>query len=323
MAVYTHVDRPQIEELAARYDLGAVLHVQPIAEGVSNTNYRLDLEAGPHVLTLFEAATDASALPFITEFVDHLAADGIPCPAQRRDRQGQALQQLAGRSALLVEFLQGEWPRQPSDKQLAQIGAWLARLHVSGLSFPGPVPDNVMGLSSWQRIADRCAPLADEVAEGLAEELAEDLADLSEGWAHLPAGPVHLDLFPDNTLFQGDSLTAIIDYCYAAHEALAYDLAIVLNAWCADGEGRFDVGQAGTVLDAYQSIRPLGSDEQAALPLLLRAAALRFALTRLRDWLFPPDHALVTAKDPLPMISLLRTHRTGDMARTLLSGMSS
>ena len=56
---------------------------------------------------------------------------------------------------------------------------------------------------------------------------------------------------------------------------------------------------SAALLSGYESLRPLTVDERAALPLLARGAALRFALSRAYDWLNTPPGALVTRKDPL------------------------
>ena len=53
----------------------------------------------------------------------------------------------------------------------------------------------------------------------------------------------------------------------------------------------------------------MAAEEVAALPLLLRGAAMRFLLTRLHDWIFHPEGAMVTPKNPLEYYRKLRFHQ--------------
>ena len=55
--------------------------------------------------------------------------------------------------------------------------------------------------------------------------------------------------------------------------------------------------------------------EIAALPVLMRGAALRFLLTRTYDWLNPDPNALVRPKDPREYSKKLRFHNKVKHAR--------
>ena len=117
------------------------------------------------------------------------------------------------------------------------------------------------------------------------------------------------DLFPDNVFFQGETVSGIIDFYFACTDFFAYELAIVLNAWCFEADGQFNSTKARSFLSAYHAVSPLGDEERAALPILCRGAALRFLLTRLYDWLNPVPGALVVPKNPLEYWAKLKFHR--------------
>lgn len=110
--------------------------------------------------------------------------------------------------------------------------------------------------------------------------------------------------------FSGDALTGFIDFYFACTDALAYDIAICLNAWCFDKDGAFMPAHGQALLRAYQSVRKMTEAELAALPILARGAALRFLLTRLYDWINHPAGALVKKKDPLEYLRRLTFHRS-------------
>src|SRR5207244_2966026 len=88
--------------------------------------------------------------------------------------------------------------------------------------------------------------------------------------------------FPDNAFFLGDQLSGLIDFYFACNDALAYDVAIALNAWCFESDHAFNMTKGQALLKGYQSARALEPSEREALPLLARGAALRCLLRESR-----------------------------------------
>jgi homoserine kinase type II len=146
--------------------------------------------------------------------------------------------------------------------------------------------------------------------------LVAELTHLEAVWPrNLPQGVIHADLFPDNVFFLGDKLSGVIDFYFACTDALAYDVAVCLNAWCFETDHSYNVTKGRSLLQAYAKVRPLTDVERNVLPLLARGAALRFLLTRLVDWLDVPPGALVRPKDPLEYVRKLRFHQTVNSVR--------
>ncbi|MBB4285429.1 homoserine kinase [Roseospira goensis] len=314
MAVYTEVSDDALDAFLEQYRVGRALSCKGIAEGVENSNYLVQTETGPLILTLYEKRVDPGDLPFFLGLMDHLAARGIPCPTPVRGRDGETLRLLAGRPAALVSFLSGMWPRHITPHHCDRLGTALARLHAAGRDFP-MTRRNGLGLPDWRPLFDRCADHADEVHPGLAAELDRDLADLEAGWpVGLPTGVIHADLFPDNVFFLRDEISGLIDFYFACTDFLAYDVAVCLNAWCFERPGELNVTKARRLLDRYRATRPVTDAEVAALPVLAQGAAIRFLLTRLYDWVNTPPGALVKPKDPLEYLHILRFHRGVDGA---------
>jgi len=312
MAVYTEVSDEALDAFLAEYDVGRPLSCKGIAEGVENSNYLVQTDVGPFILTLYEKRVDPDDLPFFLTLLDHLADRGLPCPVPVRARDGVALRTLAERPAVLVSFLRGMWPRRITAHHCDRLGQALARLHAAGRDFSMTRP-NALGLADWRPLYQRCAAHADTVAPGLAAEIAAELDALEADWpAGLPAGVIHADLFPDNVFFLRDEISGLIDFYFACTDFLSYDLAVCLNAWCFEAPGEFNVTKARRLVEGYQAGRPLSDAERQALPILTRGAALRFLLTRLYDWVNTPEGALVRPKDPLEYLHRLRFHRHVD-----------
>ncbi len=309
MAVYTEFADEDLSEFVARYDIGRVLSVKGIAEGVENSNFLLATEAGQFILTLYEKRVDPADLPFFLGLMEHLAGKGISCPLPVHQRSGDVLGHLAERPAAIVTFLQGMWVRRPRNHHCSALGKAMAELHVAGQGFEKARP-NTLSVGSWRPLFEPCRDRADDIVRGLGALVASELAYFDDNWpSDLPSGIIHADLFPDNVFFLGDELSGLIDFYFACNDMLAYDLAIALNAWCFEPDSSLNVTKARALLTSYSSVRPLTSREIEMLPILARGAALRFLLTRLHDWLTVPPGALVVPKDPSEYYQKLRFHR--------------
>lgn len=310
MAVYTEINDDELEAFLALYDIGRLLSLKGIAEGVENSNFLLHTDKGAYILTLYEKRVAAGDLPFFLGLMEHLAARGISCPLPVKARSGTALGRLAGKPAAIVTFLEGMSARRPRLEHCAALGAALGELHLAGEGF-SLIRANALSVGGWRPLFALSAKRADEVQAGLGAEIGEELAELEARWPkHLPSGIIHADLFPDNVFFIGGKLSGVIDFYFACKDMLAYDLAICLNAWCFETDLSLNVTKARALLAAYGKVRALSGDEIEALPLLARGAALRFLLTRLHDWLSVPAGALVVPKDPLEYYKKLRFHRS-------------
>jgi len=310
MAVYTEVADGDLEAFVAGYDIGAVLSAKGIAEGVENSNYLLVTETGPFILTLYEKRVAPEDLPFFLGLMEHLAARGVSCPTPVKDRSGRALGTLSGRPAAIVTFLPGMWPRRPRLEHCAAVGEALGQLHLAAADF-GMRRTNALSVAAWRSLYEKSAAGADGVQAGLSREIAAELDALEAEWpTELPNGVIHADLFPDNVFFLRGRVSGIIDFYFACNDMLAYDVAIMINAWCFESDRSLNITKSRALLSAYRNVRPFTDAEIAALPLLARGAAMRFLLTRLYDWLTVPDDALVVPKDPLEYYKKLRFHRT-------------
>ena len=316
MAVYTDVAADELAEFIGHYDIGELLSYKGIAEGVENSNFLLHTTSGSFILTLYEKRVARDDLPFFLGLMTHLAAHGINCPQPLKNKAGEALSTLAGRSAAIINFLEGVWPRKPTATHCAGVGQALAKMHLAGRGFEMSRA-NALSVSGWRPLFEQAADRADEVQHGLRAFLSAELEYLEGNvWPKdLPSGVIHADLFPDNVFFLGDDLSGLIDFTFACDDMLAYDVAICLNAWCFESDCSFNVTKARAFLNAYGRERALSQAEQNALPLLARGSALRFLLTRLVDLLNVPPGALVRPKDPLEYVRKLRFHQSVSSVR--------
>lgn len=294
MSVYTRIDKAELEQFLAEYSVGTLVAYQGISAGIENTNYFVTTTQGSFVLTLFECL-QASELPYFLELMAFLAEHGIPSAHPIADTQGRYLRSLRGKPAALVRRLSGASVEHPSQQQCAAIGASLANMHREGQAFPLH-RDADRGPQWWKATQKKLTHLLQPDDQQLLDtEINFQFGSRSDD---LPKGVIHADLFRDNALFSGADLTGIIDFYYACNDVLLYDVAVTLNDWCSREDGSLDNELAQAMFNAYRERRTLVATEQQAWPGMLRAAALRFWLSRLHDQHFPRAGELTHSKDP-------------------------
>lgn len=293
MSVFTPVSEADLAQWLRNYSLGELKVSEPIEAGIENTNYFVTTTQGRYVLTLFERLP-AEELPFYLQLMAHLARHGIPCPAPIADLSDRYLGVLNGKPAALVTRLPGRSLQDPHPAHCAELGALLARMHLAGRSYSAFL-ENPRGPRWWRLAARDVAPFLDDAKRKLLE--AELAFQAEQRFPDLPRGPVHADLFRDNTLWEDGRISGVVDFYFAGVDCFLYDVAVCANDWCLDGAG-LQAERLRAFLGAYNAVRPFTAHEQAAWLAMLRAAALRFWLSRLYDLYLPRPGMLVHAHDP-------------------------
>jgi len=318
MAVFTPVELSEISEWISRdFDIGAASAVRGIQGGIENSNFFLNTinENGPneYVLTIFERLSTAQ-LPYYLELMRHLAEKGIPVPKPIANHAGAILFPLKGKPAAIVSKLAGASCMKPSPAHCAMVGDMLARLHLAGADFVQHQP-NLRSLRWWRETVPAILPHinADQRSLLIDEMVFQESFFASAAYRALPEGASHCDLFRDNVLFdaQGSELRlgGFFDFYFAGTDKWLFDLAVTINDWCFLEDGALDPTRMQALVDAYQSVRPLSSDELVSMIAMLRAAALRFWISRLWDFYLPRDAQMLTPHDPSHFERILRSRR--------------
>ena len=323
MAVFTPIEIEDISQwITQDFDIGQANAIRGIHGGIENSNFFLDTikdgKKQEYVLTIFERLS-AQQLPFYLELMRHLANKGVPVPKPIENKQGEILFTLKSKPAAIVTKLPGLSRMQPEANHCALVGEMLAKMHLAGKDFPKS-QENLRSLAWWQKtIPQILQHLNTSQKELITHELKTQEDFFSSGtYDGLPQGASHCDLFRDNVLFDpkgtdtsDDQLGGFFDFYFAGTDKWLFDIAVTANDWClAANKQDLDPACLNAFMQAYQRVRPLTKEEQASWPLMLRAAALRFWVSRLWDFFLPRDAQMLTPHDPTHFERILLSRRS-------------
>lgn len=307
MSVFTPVSRAELEELLQGFELGRLIDFSGILGGTENSNFFVSTECGEYVLTLIERGS-VDDLPFLVRLLERLRQAGLPVPYALVDRDGQAVQQLNQRPALLQPRLPGGHVDHTDASHCRALGQALARLHNATADAP-PQRRSDRGLDWMVAQSQLLIEAGGPEARPLLESALPILMRLRDRRPALPEAVLHGDLFRDNVLFEGHHVTGLIDFYNAFSGWALYDVAICVNDWCHAEAGGLDERRAEALLAGYAGLRRFTPLEAENWPDLLRVAALRFWLSR---HLAAQEHAAqadVLIKNPAHFQRLLECHR--------------
>ena len=323
MAVFTSITTTELAAWLTQFDLGNLQKVEGIASGIENTNYFVTttspVNQGEFVLTIFEKL-QADELPFYLGFMSALADAGVNVPRPMASRSGTTLHQIKNKPCALATRLEGNSELAPGAEHCFQVGAALAKLHQIGQQYQRDCPqlmlNNPRGLAWWQQVVPTITPYLPAALKALLEEELQAQSDYAQTptYQALPRGPVHADLFRNNVLFAGSHaqprLGGFIDFYFAGVDSWLFDLAVTVNDWCIElTSGELVAERYQAMLKAYQQVRALTEPEKLAWPMLLRAAALRFWISRLYDFYLPREAQTLTPHDPVHFERILKLRR--------------
>lgn len=322
MAVFTTLTAEDIRRLLPDFDIGEFCALEPIASGIENTNYFLDTSRGRWVLTVFERLSQQQ-LPFYLELCAHLGQQGLPVAAPVRNHQGKLFSLIKDKPFAIANRLAGESVVDVTAAECASMGAVLARMHLAVQNFE-LFQENLRGPQWWKdTVPQVLSHLDGDTQCVLTQELKRQLVVFDDiDFKQLPSGACHCDLFRNNAMIIGHGtsnahVSGVFDFYFAGCTAFLFDVAVTVNDWCtdfSDPQLRLHTEKTRAFLNAYNAVRPFVLAEHKWWPEMLRAAALRFWISRLYDFYKPREASLLTPHDPTYFEKILRTRKTESLA---------
>mgnify|MGYP001182421801 CR=1 FL=1 len=311
MAVYTQISIDELNLFLSKYNIDNINEFSGIKGGTSNSNYLLTADNKKFILTIFEERTNQENLPFYFDLMNHLNAHDIKCPEVIKDKQGNFSNSIKQKHAVITSFLTGSSLEKIKPIHCSNLGLTIAKMHNASEKL-NIKRENELGFDKLGIIIEKLKTYKKHIDDEKLKFIEDEFLFLSrEINKDLPSGIIHADLFPDNIFFEENNLTGIIDFYFSCNDFYAYEIAICLNAWCfEDSNNEFNPTKAKYLLGSYNQERKFSNEEVEALPLLARASALRYLLTRLLDFYSHEDSDLILKKDPNEYISKLRFHQS-------------
>ncbi len=285
--------------------IGSLQDCQHFIHPSANTHYLLHTTGGEFILTIFDAPITGNA-EFSIELEAYLANHDFPTAAILPDKNNQTLQLIANKPCKLTTKPAGITISQPNEEQLIAIGNMIGKLHIYTEHYPQQEVETHGNVWQNKDIEKLLTILPVHDALLLQEELGYHR---TLEYHLLPRGIIHADLFKNHILFNGNTITGVLDFYYACHSDLLLDLAIAANAWCRDEKGNFNDQWINCLLKGYEQRRCLTKIEKKHWLDARRTAALKVWLNRLFIKHFPMNDSVLTHCDP-------------DEYKTILSSLS-
>ena len=129
MAVYTKISNKEITFINSQFDIDKIKNFKGIKKGIENTNYLLRSKNKKLILTIFEKRVLNREIPFFMQLMDTLNNSGISCPKPLKNKSGNYLIKLKGKTACIVSFIEGSDKIKLNSKNCFDIGKIIARMH--------------------------------------------------------------------------------------------------------------------------------------------------------------------------------------------------
>ncbi|MDC6482172.1 homoserine kinase [Pelagibacteraceae bacterium] len=312
MAVYTKLNKENIEEILSNYSIGNLKEFRGIKEGIENTNYFLFVDNKKYILTIYEKRVKEKDLPFFSQLMSDLNKAGFKCPVPIVSDNKKTVINYQNKNLMIVSFLEGKAKNILNPEDCRTVGREVAKMHEITKNFKIQRNNN-LSIISWRKIFDQVKDKCVQIHKDLPLLIESNLKDVEKNWPRdLPKGIIHADLFSDNIFFKDNNFSGIIDFYFSCNDFYALEIAICFNALCFDGPKNnlsFNVTKAINFMNGYNQIRKINNDEKKCIKVLSQGSALRFLLTRVFDSLNIVEGAIVKVKDPMEYLVRLEFHK--------------
>ena len=312
MAVYTKIEKEEINKILLNYKLGKLKRFEGIKEGIENTNYSIETEKGKYILTIYERRVKETDLPFFSNLMFELSKNGFNCPKPILNKDNNYISDFNSKKLMIVSFLDGKSKSNLSPFECKIVGNQIAKLHRITKNFKF-IRKNDLSVRSWRSIFSQVKDKCNKINPELPKLIEANLINIEKEWPkNLPSGIIHADLFSDNIFFKNNKFSGFIDFYFSCNDFYAFEIAVCFNALCFDGVKQnlsFNVTKATKLMEGYNEVRKISKDEKIAIKVLSQGAALRFLLTRVFDYLNKVDDAVVKIKDPEEYLKRLEFHK--------------
>lgn len=285
MGVYSEINLQKINEILGHYELGQALSFTPTIEGISNSNYRVELNSGQRVLlkvsndkTIQQLANEQTILSVLKKYEYPFSLHPF------ETIQGKPIYNHENYYGVVFPFING-LPPEINENSIAQIGEALGKLHSLEIK-----KEDLDIIRSHEHVGYGGKDINDYTAQGSA---ADDFRDAfheifpdrlrSIPYDLFPAGIIHGDLYFDNSLFYKNDLVTLIDFEQAGTGRFILDIGIAISGSCLNHDkSNVDKGLMNRFLEGYESSRKLLTLEKEYLRTAIIVGFFSISLWRIK-----------------------------------------
>ncbi|MBT7610429.1 MAG: phosphotransferase [Bacteriovoracaceae bacterium] len=282
MGSYTTVDLPLAKKILALYDLGKVTNLKALSSGISNSNYRVQIGNKYYLLKVSNDKNQSQLnqeMNILNALSDKNFDYSLKPIILKNQKYTYQLDQYFG---VLFPFLEGI-PPGANDQTCFEIGQGLARLHniqwnedeLNNIREYSQVGDNLDSISQF--VENFTCPL--DFKSSYNDLLKPNLAKWN--LADKRTSLIHGDLYYDNTLFDQNKLSAILDFEQSGHGHTLLDLGISISGTCLH-KGRIIRPLIDSYLKGYNRERKFTDEENELLDLAIIIGLFSISLWRIK-----------------------------------------
>ena len=282
MANYTEITLEEAQEILKFYGDKIVKKCTPLSLGISNSNYRVDLE---NEVVLLKISNDKNHAQLADEqaILVYLKENNYPYSLKPFPlSNGEFTYNFGYYFGVLFPLVEGITPG-PSDFTCLEVGRVLAELHtlkhdVKALSKLRP--HEAVGFGPKEILEYTQTPECPPDFKSTFETL---YGDRLNGFmnANFETGIIHGDLYYDNTLFDCNKISTVLDFEQAGIGEYILDLGISISGTCLE-KGRIITPLVNSYLVGYESVRALTQNEKKFLDQAITLGLLSISLWRIR-----------------------------------------
>ncbi len=301
----------QIRNGCDQFNLSGLQSAIPLSDGFANLNYKIRTDQGDFLYRVCLQQSNVELIHWEIELLLSLQQFDFPTAYMLASKEGDYLIDTDHGKVMIYEFKNGHKPllNPNTVAEIAKPLAWL-NLLPDWEKFPRK---NVINMDDCMDLIEkfRDAPMQyPEVYTYFEDQTLFLKPFVQKG---LPKGIIHGDCFPDNTIFQGDSLVAIIDFEEACVDHLLMEIGMTINGFCFV-DNQMDPILMNIFLKEYNTIRPLTQEEIELLPHYIQWSAHGMISWHLRNYLiYKRNHKQV--KRVMELMNRVKTLRKTRMPK--------
>ena len=274
------LSKPELIKIAQEYSLGELKSYSLIVGGLVNHNYKVQTSKGNFLvrLVLDNSSKKTKHLNLQFKLVRYLQNKGFPykIPIPIKTLSGKEILQLNKKKVWVCKFFDGknycEAPTIPKMKEMAKVLA-IYHKYVEGLKGHKAKDEAHQRIRKGFKIMKKITGKKPE--DKLARENLEFFKEIYEEIKNFKCKKnmrfIHGDFDASNVLFQGDKITAVIDFDETNFAPRIFDISVSIRDSCIT-RGKFDKKKTEIFLKEYEKISKLEKEEkEAIIPLILLA----------------------------------------------------